>query len=957
MDSDRWELVKKVFFDALDQSERDRAAFLDATCAGDSKLRGEVEALLRAHGLERGSLESRFITDEETQLPVPDALIGRRIGPYRVIRLIGSGGMGAVYLAERDDDFTQQVALKLIRPDLHSAEVIRRFRTERQILANLQHPGIARLLDGGMTEEGLPYLVMEFVDGSPITAYCDANRLPVTERLRLFRDVCSSVQYAHRNLVVHRDLKPSNIFVTESGEVKLLDFGIAKLLDASTPDSSAPRTRFDMRMLTPEYAAPEQVRGESITTATDVYTLGVVLYELLTGRRPFRLPERLQAEVERLICEETPALPSTAVTSAEEIVRADGTTEILQPEAVSAARRTQIVRLRRSLRGDLDNVVMMALRKEPERRYTSVEQIAEDIGRHLSGRPVIARRDTLAYRSLKFVRRNRVGVSVVAGFVLLLTAFSVLTVSQARRIADERDRAEHVSAFLASVFSAANPVEAQGDTLTALELLDRGAARIDAELGTQSAARADLLDVMSGAYLARGAAARAEMLARQAVELRRDAGSANLPRSLTHLADALQAQSRFAEADSLFRLVANHHRAKRDLPELISALERRGQFLISSLSPLDSVAAVFDEVLALRRRHLGTEDPGHGRALILYANGYHVRGDYKTAERLFRQALDQQERGSNDLAVMAEAQVQLGVILSFRREYAEADSLLKEAVRSHERVFGRQHPATATALGYYGLNLTSLARFDEAEPVLRESLSIHREYSGPESMDYLASLRTLRKLLSDTGRHEEAVHLGRDVVHLTAKLYGADSRSYATNLAHYAQVLHNAARPADALPEYRAAVALLHTHLGPDAPFHAMMQAEMARCLEDLNRAEEAEALYAQAYAVMKERLGTESFERSRVAYKLGRFRLSRGDHTGALPLFEDAANVRVGDSRASAEVSARASFALGWTLLVLDRRDEAAPYLQASEMELRRLLGPEHEESREATRLLATIR
>jgi eukaryotic-like serine/threonine-protein kinase len=394
MDLEHWEQVKKIFAGALDSP--DREAYLDATCSGNPTLRRYADQLLRAHSLEPGLLERRFIPDEDPEHPPADALIGRRVGAYVIARKIGQGGMGAVYLAERDDDFTQQVALKLIRPGLQSAELVSRFRTERQILANLQHAGIARLLDGGVTDDGHPYLVMEYVDGVPITTFCDENRLPISERLRLFGEVCAAVQFAHRNLVVHRDLKPSNILVTGSGDVKLLDFGIAKLLDPSSGDRSIAWTRAEMRLLTPEYAAPEQVRGETITTATDVYSLGVLLYELLTGRRPFRLSEQVAAEVERLICEETPVPPSTAVAAFETVVHPGGRSELLTLDRVSEARCTHPVRLRRVLRGDLDNVVMMALRKESERRYASAERFAEDIERYLSGRPIIARKDTFA---------------------------------------------------------------------------------------------------------------------------------------------------------------------------------------------------------------------------------------------------------------------------------------------------------------------------------------------------------------------------------------------------------------------------------------------------------------------------------------------------------------------------------------------------------------------------------
>jgi serine/threonine-protein kinase len=609
--------------------------------------------------------------------------------------------------------------------------------------------------------------------------------------------------------------------------------------------------------------------------------------------------------------------------------------------------------LRRTLQGDLDNMVMMALRKEPDRRYASADQLAEDLGRYLDGHPVIARKDTLAYRASKFVKRNSVGVATASAFVLLLLGFSVVTASQARRLADERDKAEQVATFLSSIFAAANPTAAQGDTLTALELLERGAARIDSELVDQPSVRADLLDVMSSAYLAQAAYDRAGSLARQAVGLRSDLASPALPRSLTRLAEALEAQSRFGEADSVYRLVIGHHRVRKDTPALIQALERRGQFLLASLSPPDTVTAVFEEALALRRHHFGTADPGRGSTLFLYAKAHHVSGDYQRAERLFREALDEQRRFPGDIAITAQTLAQLGPILSFRREYAEADSVLREAARLHEQLYGREHPQTASVLSYLTHNLISLGRLEEAEALLHEVLAVFRHHGGRESKDYVSALRVLRRLLSLAERYDEALAVAADVMHLTETLYGAESRSYATNLAHYAQVFHNAGRPAEALPIYMEALPLLSAAFGPETPFYATMLAETARATDDLNRPVEADALYEQAYAIMKARLGIESFERSRVAFRMGQRRAARGDQAGALPYFEDAAAVRVAGSAGSATLSARATYALGAALLALGRREEALPHLRAAEPRLRELLGEDHEESRAAYRAL----
>jgi non-specific serine/threonine protein kinase/serine/threonine-protein kinase len=428
---ERWARVKELFDAAVDLDASQRAAFLEKECGDDEALRHEVESLLKSDEQTGGFIEQPAFAIPGDLFPddTEEPLAGRQFGAYEVIREIGRGGLGAVYLAARsDDEYRKQVAIKVIRRGLDTDDIIRRFRTERQILAQLDHPNIARLIDGGTTDDGLPYFVMDYVDGQTINAYCDAKALSTPERLGLFRKACAAVTYAHQNLVIHRDLKPSNILVTQEGEPKLLDFGIAKLL--SSGDELFTETTPTLRVMTPEYASPEQIKGEKIATTSDVYSLGVLLYELLTGRRPYRLKTRAPEEIARAITEQEPERPSTAIT------RDDGNSK-------SETRNPK------SLRGDLDNIVLMAMRKEPARRYSSVGQFSEDIRRHLEALPVIARKDTWRYRSEKFIKRNRVGVAAATLLVLSLLAGIVATAWQAQRATDQariaaqqRDRAE-----------------------------------------------------------------------------------------------------------------------------------------------------------------------------------------------------------------------------------------------------------------------------------------------------------------------------------------------------------------------------------------------------------------------------------------------------------------------------------------------------------------------------------
>jgi serine/threonine protein kinase len=423
MTPERWKQVESVFEQALEVPAADRAEFFKRKCKGDEELRREVESLLDSHARAGTFIDtrSRFFADDSADEATTIVGAGELIGPYRVVCELGRGGMGVVYLAERaDEQYEKQVAIKLIKRGMDTDSVLRHFRNERQILASFDHPNIARLFDGGTTKDGLPYFVMEYVEGLPINEYCRAHKVSLVERLKLFREVCAAVSYAHRHTVIHRDIKMSNILVTSDGTPKLLDFGIAKILAPGT-GQEALMTMTGMRPMTPEYGSPEQVRGEPVTTASDVYSLGIVLYELLVGRSPYHFTSRSPLDVAREITDTEPPRPSTVVSNNNQ-----------QLEITN----------QKLLRGDLDNIVLMALRKEPERRYQSVEQFSDDIGRHLRARPVLARKDTIGYRAGKFVRRNKVATAAATLVFLSLLSGVVATTWEAQRAKAEKARAE-----------------------------------------------------------------------------------------------------------------------------------------------------------------------------------------------------------------------------------------------------------------------------------------------------------------------------------------------------------------------------------------------------------------------------------------------------------------------------------------------------------------------------------
>jgi eukaryotic-like serine/threonine-protein kinase len=443
MTPERWRQVRMLFDEAAERAADERSLFLREACAGDADLEQEVGSLLASSGdagvfLEEPAVER--ILRETPYLPAP---MPQRIGPYEIVRELAQGGMGVVYLAERSDPvFRQTVALKLVRTGMDTDIVLRRFHGERQILAALDHPNIGRLLDGGSTRDGQPYFVMEYIPGRHLLDDCDARKLTTRQRLVIFQQICSAVACAHRSLVVHRDIKPGNILVTPGCIPKLLDFGLARVLEPRSSERTADRTETALRFLTPGYASPEQVRGERITTASDIYSLGVVLYELLTGHRPYRVAGRRPDEIARAVCDEEPEKPSTVVGRTETLRRSDGEEVAVSPASVSETREGDIARLKRSLRGDIDNIVLMALKKEPDRRYASVEALAEDIRRHLEGKPVRAHKDTLAYRSGKFVARHKAAVALAALVAALVLGTGVVAVQQARIARSERAGAE-----------------------------------------------------------------------------------------------------------------------------------------------------------------------------------------------------------------------------------------------------------------------------------------------------------------------------------------------------------------------------------------------------------------------------------------------------------------------------------------------------------------------------------
>ncbi len=858
MTPERWAAAQELFEAALARPDEGRAAWVDGAAA-DAELAALVRGMLEADAVERGGepldavVRKAMVETAGAPRPAPD-----RLGPYKIVRMLGEGGMGAVYLAERDDDeFLQQVAIKVAR-GLLDPERVRQFRTERQILAWLEHPNIARLLDGGTTADGLPYLVMEHVEGQPIDAYCNQARLDVTARLRLFLDVCDAVSHAHRSLIVHRDIKPSNIMVSDDGVPKLLDFGIARLALEGAPDAAgggaAPH-----RMMTPYYASPEVVRGGQVTTAADVYALGVLLHELLTGTRPLRFRTMTSEEVERVVCHVDPRPPSLAARDT------DGHGP--PPADRAAERQTTPDALAARLTGDLDAIVARALHKEPARRYASVETLASDIRAALEHRPVSAREQTWRYVAGRFIGRHTWATAAAVTAAVAVSAAAVLFSVQAARLAEERDRtarerdtARQVSRFLTDLFEVSNPdVTGSSAPVTAQELLKRGAERVDADLAGQPVVQARLLATMGMAYTSQGAYQASLSLFQRALELRRATlGPDDLDTvaSMDDMGEAYRELNRFDEAESMHR-------------EALAAKQRLG-------APPSSIAASLNNV---------------GLTLS-------ERGRFADAEPLLRQALDIWRRHEGAAAdVVASGLNNLADVVRQQGRVADAVPLLEEAIGIRRQTVGATHPSLALVVGHLGRVYSQQGNAAKAEPLLREALNIRQRVYGDDHPDTVNTRSDLTSLLHDQGDLAGAEPLYRAAVNSLAARLGRTSGDYAVQVNNLATVLEDQRRFDEAERLYRESLAIRQRLNAPVPQSVARAQHNLARTLLAMGRVPEADDLVRSALATRQQVFPPGHFETALSEVLLGKVLAARGRPAEAAPLLTSAVDALRADA------------------------------------------------------------
>jgi len=784
MEPNRWQQVKAALCDAMALGEPARAAYLERIGTGDPALRAEIESLLQADRNARSGFLG-IPAAAVLEPPAPNLHAGRRLGPYRLLQEIGAGGMGEVYRAERvDQEYVHQVAIKLVRAGVDAQLVGPRLRTERQILATFQHPNIARLLDGGTTEEGIPYLVMELIEGEPITDYCDRHRLGLDARLQLFLLVCSAVQYAHQRAVIHRDLKPSNMLVTADGTPKLLDFGIAKILEPGAVPVRGDLTINAVRLLTPDYASPEQLKGDPVTAASDVYSLGVILYELLTGIKPHSGRGRVLQATPTAIPDPAPPRPSLAVRGR---------------ELAGDVRRDAPDRLSRRLRGDLDNIVLMALRHQPERRYVTVDRLAEDIRRHLGHRPVAARAPTLKYRAWMFAARHKVGVAVTALTVLALIVGIGVTLRETfiaraalARAEDEASASQRVSDYLVSLFDQASPENTGGQTLDLRALVAQAQGQIAPELSSQPALRARMLSAVGALHCDIGQFKPCEQDLEQALRIENLAGPTGDPllRAQTELrlANVYNDAERTSEA-----LVLLHHalpvfeaQQPPDAQAVAAVWSAIGKAYLET-EPLRAIAAL-QQARALERGPNGEDTIASAQTLgtLAIANAQALRWNDALALAKTRVELVRAHFNTGDVRYF-DALNDYAEVAQEAGNFDAATQAWEQALEGYERIFGSGSDRFIDTELSLGDVLFRRNRLREAIFWFRRSVDGYRAHESLHRERYIGSVFALSQVLWMYGDYHGAASAARDAYGTYQQMGGVNAQTsavYAFRLAH-----------------------------------------------------------------------------------------------------------------------------------------------------------------------------
>ncbi|MEM7432233.1 MAG: serine/threonine-protein kinase [Pseudomonadota bacterium] len=837
---------------------------LDAAFAKATSLKGaERDEMLADFARENPNLEQQLLEllaadargDQKIANPIArsarnlaeqsvDHWEGRTVGAWTVTQRIADGGMGSVFLAERSDDEYQQVAaLKVMAGQLLAKDAVARFRSERQILASLNHSNIAKLIDGGTTDDNLPFLVLEYVDGLPIDRYCDENRLAIPDRLRLFRRVCAAVDYAHRNLIVHRDLKPSNILVDPNGDPKLLDFGIAKLLEAGSEHATV--TRQGVLLLTPEYASPEQVRGESPTVVTDVYALGVLLYRILTGRSPYGSDLTSRQQIEHAIVETEPKRPSTVVSGGND----------------TSGRSASAQQLQKRLTGDLDNIVLKALQKDPDRRYASAALFADDVDRYLAHRPVSARADSIGYRMRKFVRRNRLAVTSAGVFLLsiaALSSFYAVRITQERDLAQqERATAEEVTNFLVDIFAATEAGQPDAEIVTVREVLDRGAERIDESLVDQPLVRARMHQHIARTYasIARYDDANQNYLAALTVFEQETGDSADTAHALYRYANSFLSLRDWQSAHDNYEKSLQMHRSQPDPDQKeIAQVLRLMSYTAQSLGNKDEAGGYLDEMMPIIESVYGPKDPQYANALYSRATLLREFGKNEEAIVLSRDALQIiiDARGEESPSTVNYRHL-VGLIEWDRGNFEVALAQYERGIATRSAVLGPDHPSLFNLLFSYGATLAKLERYEDAATSHQRLLALQRESLGEDNFAVAYTEGGYGMVLVELGRIDEAEAAFLNANRIWETNYGPgylESGVATIGLGHVARARGEVDQ---ARRFYQQGVAVREQGRGRDHPATARAVASLADFEVEVGNLEVASAYYQRALSIFED--------------------------------------------------------------------------------------------------------
>jgi serine/threonine protein kinase/predicted negative regulator of RcsB-dependent stress response len=936
--------LRALYEEAQTLAPERRLEFVLNTCEDDATLRTELMSLVLPRSDDDALEDCATRVDAnagfaETELP-PGHVVGR----YRIERLIGRGGMGSVYLAQRADrEFEQRVAIKVVTEGLLSSRVIARLRGERQILANLNHPNIARLLDGGATHDGTPFLAMEYVEGEPIDRYCATRALSVRQKLQLFLQVCSAVQYAHTQLVIHRDLKPSNILVTPDGVPKLLDFGIAKLLDPNAPTLAVDLTRIHERVMSPEYASPEQVRGDAVGTPSDVYALGVLLYQLLTGRKPHRLAGQSLQELEREILEKTPPSPSAALRTA-------------RPGEDEQANRT----LAKALQGDLDTIVMTAMHKEIPLRYATVSALADDIARHLDNRPIAARPDHWTYLARKYWRRNRWSVSSVAAALLIVVAMTIVYTWQ---LMNERDTAERerltatrVSQFMTEVFRVANPSESRGNTVPVREILDSAVERIDKDLKDQPRVRVKLLQNMAQAYIGIGLWQSAESLLLDSVaQARTSLGShaLELADSLDALAQVQTRTGNFDGARSALEESLEIRRRKGEQPDRATVLTLLAlAYNQASRGLFDIALQTLNEAQALATPLFNSDAALMGEVHASFGKVYADSSRYAQAEQSLRTALPLLQGAiEQGLDRHAESALALSVVLLQQNKTAEAAELLKQQIVQFERVFGADHPLVGDTWNALGIAYCESGDYAPCGDAFRNSADIERRQSTEPTLRLMVRQMNLGSAYHDAGRLSDAIEALKQAEQTAISLNGERDTNLLPIYYELAGSLRDAGDVAGAERLLVAAQPILASVAHENDRLKTLVEIERGRVLFAQGKIDDS---VRQLQAAVASIAPEETRQQASARLALGKALLAKGECADAIENLRQAHQLREKAMPAQNWFIYEAENALGDALSRCGQLATAQIHLEHSVVQLRKLRARDDFKLAEAERALA---